>query len=318
MSWMDSKWPWKHFPIHTLPRCSFQGHLKDISGTFICSFKPIKNLGQGTFSIVDGFYRTDAQGAVKKVALKRPKQKEFCLLNEALFQKKLHKDLEEYGLGYTVPEVYDIFIDRRTESIWFTMDYFESVLVSTWCMNTFTYENHHHLFILLLLQIALVLEVYDTGLRIDHKDLKLDNMMILEEPITVNVTWKGLTKPFTFPFRIVFIDFGFACKEYMIDLKWDAIPPLDPCPKEGRNIFQILVSLWNIRPLRESLNDSWGKWICERISATTPSYPTLRLIETKQDLDWMYTFTDDTNFRAPLCAPKRVIGDCLRALEKNQ
>lgn len=316
--WRDSPRLWKVFPLRLLPQCNYKGELFDPSGTFLCSFKPIKNLGQGTFSIVDGFMRTDASGARFPVALKRPKCAEINLLYEALFQWKLHSELEEYGLGYTVPKVYDIFLDKRTEKVWFTMEYFQPVIIAHWCISQLSIPEHKHYFILLMLQIALVLEVYDTALRIDHKDLKLDNLMILEEPVTVEVTWKGEGKTLTFPFRVVFIDFGFACKEYMIDLKWEEIPPIDPCPKEGRNIFQVLVSLWNIQPLRSSLERTWGQWIRERISSVLPAFPTVRMTESNKDLDWMYTFTDDREFRAPLCAPRRVIGDCMKVLERGQ
>lgn len=317
LEWRDSPRLWKTLPLPFLPQCSATGTLYDSSGVMLCSFKPIKNLGEGTFSSVDAFYRIDPSGAKLQVALKRPKCPEFHLLYEALFQWKLHCDLEPYGLAYTVPEVYDIFMDRRTKKVWFTMQHYEPVHLSTWCIHTLAIQEHKHYFILLLLQIALVLEVYDTDLRIDHKDLKLNNLMVVEEPVDVEVDWKGETKKLTFPFRIIFIDFGFACKEYMIDLKWEEIPPMDPCPKEGRNMFQVLVSLWNIQPLRASLEATWGQWIRQRIDSVVPSFPSVSMTESKKDLDWMYTFTDDTRFRAPLCAPKRVIGDCMRALERQ-
>ena len=317
LEWRDSPRLWKEFPLTLLPQCSASGQLFDPSGNYLCTFKPIKNLGEGTFSTVDAFYRIDASGAKFPVALKRPKCPEFQLLYEAFFQWKLHSELQEYGLGYTVPEVYDIFLEKRTEKVWFTMEKFEPIHVSSWCQAKLGAPEHKHYFICLLLQIALVLEVYETALRIDHKDLKLDNMMVVEKPIDVEVSWKGQTKTLTFPFRIVIIDFGFACKEYMVDLKWEDIPPLDPCPKEGRNIFQVLVSLWNIQPLRTSLERTWGQWIRERISLVFPSIASVAMTESEKDLDWMYTFTDHNEFRAPLCAPKRVIVDCMRALERQ-
>jgi len=318
LEWRDSPRLWKTFPLTLLPQCNYKGQLFDASGTFICSFKPLKSLGEGTFSYVDKFSRTDASGISFSVALKRPKCADINLLYEALFQWKLHSELEEYGLGYTVPKVHDIFLDKRTKNVWFTMDCFQPIVLSQWCISQLAISEHQHYFILLMLQIALVLEVYDTALRIDHKDLKLDNLIIVDEPVTVDVSWKGENKNLTFPFRVVLIDFGFACKEYTIDLKWVDIPPLDPCPKEGRNIFQVLVSLWNIQPLRYSLERSWGQWIRERISSTIPTYPTLRMTESNKDLDWMYTFTDDREFRAPLCAPRRVIWDCMKVLEREK
>ena len=42
----------------------------------------------------------------------------------------------------------------------------------------------------------------------------------------------------------MFLDFGYACAGGIIDIKAnDGLPPIDLCPKEGRDIFQILVDL---------------------------------------------------------------------------
>jgi serine/threonine protein kinase len=315
--WRDLPALWKTFPLIILPQCSVRGEVLDPSGHFICSYTPLKHLGEGAFSVIDKFRRRDEKGKLNEIALKRPKYKELNLLYEALFQWKLHHDLEEYGLSHTVPQVYDIFLHKPTGAVWFTMEAFEPLTVSDWCLKRLGSPEYKHYFILLMLQIALVLEVFDTGLRIDHKDLKINNMIVVETPVSVKVTWNREERVLEFPFRVVFIDFGFACKEYTIDLKTDDLPPLDPCPKEGRNVFQVLVSLWNIQTLRELLDASWGHWVRERISAIVPEAPALRLTESDKSLDWMYTLTDHTNFRAPLCAPRRIIADCMRALERG-
>ena len=69
--------------------------------------------------------------------------------------------------------------------------------------------------------------------------------------------------------------------------------------------------------LRGKLNTLWGQWIIERLSLTNTSYPCVKLCETKNDLEWLQPVTDDNKFCAPLCAPSRIIQDCMAALESS-
>lgn len=309
MSWDDPKL-WKSLSINSLPVCNIKGEIYDSSGIFICKLKPIKSLGAGTFGHVDEFERRSAD-AKRLVAMKRPKFPEMKLFAEALFQRKLHADLVPYGLAGSVPEVYDIFRYQPTDDVWFTMESFQPVLLSQWL----ALPEKRNYIIHLLLQIALVLEVFEVELKIDHRDLKINNMIVVDEPVNIEIQWKGLDKVIHFPFRIVFLDFGYACKGGEIDMKSSAdLPHLDACPKEGRDIFQVLVSLWNIQILRNHLEGTWGNWIRERISAVVPKTPCVSLTENAANIDWMYTLTDNNEFRAPLCAPRKIIHDCMKIL----
>jgi len=297
-----------------LPKCSVKGEVYDLSGQFVCKFTPIKSLGEGTFGHVDLFTRTDAKSISKTVAIKRPKFVEMKLLQEALFQRKLHEDLLPFGLSFCVPEVYDIFEYRVTGDVWFSMESFEPTLLSQWSNENIQKKN---MFVLLILQIALILEVFEQELKIDHRDLKINNVLVLDKPVSIGISWNEKDKNLDFPFRVVFLDFGFACKNATVDIKHSS-PYLDACPKEGRDIFQILVSLWNNESLRNAMPLTWCSWIQKRISTIFPTnYPSLILTESKKPLNWMYTLTDDKDFRAPLCAPRKIIHDCMSVLEKE-
>ena len=290
----------------------------DTSGNFICKYSPLKTLGAGTFGFVDLFIRRDANKQKTLVAMKRPRFPEMKLLDESLFQMGLHNDLVAYGLSKCVPKVYDIFIYQATGDVWFTMESFKPVLVSEWCVDSLRGAEAARLFVLLLLQIALILEVLELEMKIDHRDLKVNNMIVVEERISIEITWNGVERFVEFPFRIVIVDFGFACLGKTIDVRsTEGLPPLDPCPKEGRNIFQVLVSLWNIQSIRTNLGDSWGAWIREKISAVVPFTPCVALTESEKDLNWMYTLTENTEFRAPLCLSRSIIRDCMKMLTKN-
>jgi serine/threonine protein kinase len=295
-----------------LVKCNVKGEIHDLNGEFVCKFTPIKNLGEGTFGYVDLFTRTDTNGESRTVAIKRPKFAEMKLLNEALFQKKLHEDLLPFGLSFCVPEVYDIFVYRVTGDVWFSMEPYEPLLLSVWAVQNIKKTK---IFVLLILQIALILEVFQQELQVDHRDLKINNMLVLDKPVSINISWKNTERTLTFPFRIIFLDFGFACKNATEDIK-HSLPELDACPKEGRDIFQILVSVWNNESLRNAMPGTWCSWIRKCISSIYPrNYPSLALTESNKPLNWMYTLTDDKYFRAPLCAPRRIIHDCMSVLE---
>jgi len=303
---------WKAFSVKNLPHCNIKGELHDISGGLLCTFVAKKTLGGGTFGQVDAFTRTDPEGGSIIVAIKRPKFHEMNLISEALFQWKLHHDLKDFGLSFCVPQIYDIFVYQPTGDVWFSMEAFEPVFLSTWCM-----ENPEK-FHIILLQIALILEVLENELHVDHRDLKINNIIIVTQPITITIEWEHAPRIIIFPFRVVFVDFGFACCSNTIDIKNTGhVPGLDPCPKEGRNMFQVLASIWNNSSLRKGLESSWGNWIRERILTTVPRIHNLDNITTRfHTLDWMYTLTDIKEFRAPLCAPRKIIKECMRILDR--
>jgi len=306
INWSGLPSAWNTLPRSLLPTCSTAGIIKDTSGNFIAQLFAKNPLGQGTFGRVDAFIRKTSTDE-STVALKRPKHPNLDLFQEALFQWKLHNDLYRYGISFCVPKVIDIVRYEPSNDIWFTMEAFEPVLLSDWSVKHATAENIP----LLLLQIALILEVFEQEFYMDHRDMKVNNILVVNESVNLKINWKT-KKEITFPFRIVFIDFGFACTN-LLDLR-DGLPQLNSCPKEGRDIFQILVSLWRIRSLRTRLEPSWGKWIRSCIESANPAY--LRLTEQSDNLNWMYDATDLKGFRAPLCAPWRIIQDCMEILEQ--
>lgn len=196
------------------------------------------------------------------------------------------------------------------------MDYIQGEHVSRWCLK---HIKNPKLFIQLLLQIALILYVFDTKLHLNHRDLKLNNILVEDKPTILKLTKGGIEHIIEFPFRVVIIDFGLMCVKGVIDLpvnKRDTnLPILDPCPKVGRDIFQILASLWNNLTLRGFLNKYYGNWVRERFYSAGKDC--LHKAENFKNLQWMYDKTYEENFKAPLCAPETIIDDCIAELEKK-
>ena len=303
IQWKGSPRLWHKIPKSLMPSCDIRGNVSDASG-LLFSLKAVGPLGGGTFGSVDAFM-CEEEGQKKLIALKRPKHPNINLLTEALFQWKLHNDLKPYGLSFCIPKVNKIFTYKPTNDVWFSMTAYEPVLLSSWCLRNLRRDGKT--FGLLILQMALALEVIEDILNADHRDLKVNNILVIDEPIDINISW-GIKKKITFPFQIIFIDFGFACLGTILDVKNEG-RVLDFCPKEGRDMFQILVSIWRIDTLRNVLETVWGTWIRNKIG------PYTNLTEKATDLNWMYAVTDNTEFRAPLCSPRLLIKDCIRFLE---
>jgi serine/threonine protein kinase len=311
IDWIGKPNQWLQIPKDKLPYSTATGKVKSVKGDDLFSLENQRPLGAGTFGQVDQFTKRYSDHT-EEVAMKHPHEAPFDLLCEALFQWSLHDELKPYGLSCCVPKVYDIFYHKAMKQVYFTMECFKPQLLSDWC-NTHLSINPK-LFPLLLLQIALVLEVFEKKLRIDHRDLKINNILVLDEPVSICVGKEDILQ---FPFRVVFIDFGWACIQRLLDLReGDGLPPLDFCPKEGRDLFQVLVSIWSRQELRLFLEAMWGGWIRERIRSASPNRPYVKLAETDENLHWMYSVTDDLDFKAPLCSPKQIIQDCMKFIEK--
>jgi serine/threonine protein kinase len=306
---------WNTIPRHLLSYCTVQGKVMDNSNNLLYTLSPIKSLGSGTFGTVELYKCSSASGEDKvtqTVAVKRPNDPSIDLLMEALFQWRVHNILSEFGLSFCIPEVYSIFRFRATGDIWFSMKAYSPVLLSFWCVSNAAVNDN---FIKLMLQISLILEVMESEIKMDHRDLKVNNIIVVDEPVNIHIQWEGKKKTISFPFHVIFLDFGYACAGGIIDIKSnDGLPPIDLCPKVGRDIFQILVSLWRIEALRSSM-DKWNCWIRSRIEKVEPAFSYIRLVESSKDLNWMYSVTEDRNFRAPLCAPRSMIRDCIHILE---
>ena len=308
----------KNREMEQIKVCTVKGEVLDQRNQLIYRLKPKGPLGKGTFSHVDLFERTYLDGKKEDVALKRPNHIHLNFYQEAKFQKDLHEKLKKFGLSFSVPEVYDICQFQNSGSIFFIMEAFEPIFLDKWLEKKIQYENRYFI-ALLLLQIALILEVFEEKFKIDHRDIKTNNMIVLEEEVKIEIQWKGERRVLKFPFRIIFLDFGYACQGEKEDIKKGSLlPPIDPCPKMGRDFYQVLATIWNKKKLRGYLEaKSWGNWIRERLEACTPKQG-LQKIENSADLGWLTDSTDLEDFIAPLCAPSRVIADCMYILDEHE
>jgi len=313
IEWKGSPRLWKTIPTSSLPVCCIKGIVRDGKGTELFRLKAKEPLGKGTYGQIDAFYKTLPSGKETVVAIKRPRDT-GNILSEALVQWYLGKRLAAYGIPPCVPLVHDIFVYKPTHTIWFTMDVFTPLLFSKWSVNRI--PSHPELFPMIMVQLSIILEVFQKDALVDHRDLKVNNMLIVEEETVFPVTWKEKEKSITFPFRIIIIDFGFACINNSVDVK-DGLPKLDVCPKEGRDMFQLLVSLWNIPILRQSLDARWGEWVRRTLrSAKGDGAAYVRLTEGVHPITWMYSVTQELGFTAAACSSAKILQECMKCIEQ--
>jgi len=313
IAWKGSPRLWGTIPLASLPICCIKGIVRDSNGTILFTLKAKGPLGKGTYGQIDAFYKTLPSGEESVIAIKRPRDS-GNMLSEALVQWYLGKRLSLYGIPPCVPVVHDIFLYKPTNTVWFTMDVFKPLLFSKWCVDTI--PSHPEVFPMIMIQLSMILEVFQKDALVDHRDLKVNNILILEEETIFPVTWKHKEKNITFPFRIIIIDFGFACINNSVDVK-DGLPKLDICPKEGRDMFQLLVSLWNIPVLRQSLDARWGDWIRRALrSAKGDGAAYIRLTEGILPITWMYSVTQELGFTASACSSENILQECMKWIEE--
>lgn len=102
-------------------------------------------------------------------------------------------------------------------------------------------------FIQIFTQIALILGYLEERLGLNHRDLKGDNILISMTPAARDKEIEVMGKRWNMKYEheIKLVDFGFACNGYEMNAPaavsvGDTFPPIEWCPKEGRDLYFIL------------------------------------------------------------------------------
>lgn len=248
------------------------------------------------------------------VLVKQPRSTDSSLLQEALLQQLAHTVLHSEGIPWAVPTVYDVF--RNGSETWFSMERIYGYSIPGW----FTQPSHKDLDALFLIaQVSLILATLETALNLDHRDLKMNNLMIRHEACLLKVKIHDITWSLTCPFQVVVLDFGFACLgseplrgKPLVNLGDGLLPPMDPCPKEGRDLFHFLVSLLGVPVFRtaisQRLHDKLDGWL----SIGKKSYGPLARRWSKEN--WSYLVSSQASFSIPSCCPVQILHDLLPEL----
>lgn len=243
------------------------------------------------------------------VLVKQPRMEEMNLLQEAILQHLAYKTLEGLGIPWAIPKVYDVF--WKDKEICFSMERIDGMSISDWFTITKTPDQDT---LHLLAQVCLILASLETYLNLDHRDLKTTNLLIKPNPCHISLSLGKTTWELVSSFTVVVLDFGFAClgSEAMrgtplVNLGDGVLPPMDPCPKEGRDIFHLLVSLLGLPIFREKISKSLHEKIDGWLSKGKQSYgPMARRWSTN---NWSYLVSSQPDFAIPSCCPLKILHD---------
>ena len=295
-----------NIPLESLPKQRVDGKLLTATGQAICQilYKDLAN--HGSSSLIQRCLRTptDINCRAKYVAVKRPRFPALDFRLEGLVQALAHHSLAQDGIVGAVPEVYDIFLFGN--EVRFSMEWVEG----TSCLDLLNAEvgkpTFEPLFIDILIQLCIILECLERRIFLDHRDMKLDNIWIKKSPavaakqIQYTVRLNGKAYKYTSSIQVVLLDFGFACigneaRKMKINLG-GVIPDLDPCPKEGRDIYHVLCRLMERVEFKNSMSKSFSALLEEWIRPYRFTRHSMTLLE-----------TSDPNFHLDTVSPANIL-----------
>lgn len=264
---------------------------------------------QGAFGEIRLATRVDLSGQHMDLLVKSPLLDSQDIKMEAILQHSAYTCLIANRVPWAVPAVYDIF--RYGKKTMFSMDYIQGYYLDEW----FTKTKHPDTdFLHMMVQLSIYLCILHQCLGLDHRDLKADNLLISPHACRLRFQYKSNVYTIESPFRLHMLDFGFAClgdpdltgSSAFISLG-DVLPVIDPCPKEGRDLFQLLLSLLCIRAIRLVISHT----TLASIERWTGKEGIELAEKSLEDIKWIYLKTSRSSFTCPTSTPYNVLKDIL-------
>lgn len=184
--------------------------------------------------------------------------------SEALLHVLAWQTIQTTATPWGIPRPYEVFGDRCTggwKSMSFCMSYVNGRVLHSFIQKywkTTTKTENSQSFVQILAQIAYILYHLQDTLRLNHRDIKVNNVMIRKAPQQVTLEIDGASV--STEYEITVIDFGFACVGFS--------PPKDPttvfqagswfpmgeiCCKLGRDIAQLIYCIHCYFPIDKYL-----------------------------------------------------------------
>lgn len=255
----------------------------------------------------------------EKVLIKGPLFEEDCFINEGLLQYNSYKTLEKYNLHFAIPKIYEIFLKQN--SIYLCMEYLETLSFDRFILESDTPEKD---LLYSLLQICIILNILENKLYFNHRDLRITNILVLEKPAKYSFNYDGKKYMINTNFHICLIDFGFACfgkEKTNLNANEKLFSNNIKCVKHGRDIFQLLVSIWSIKEIRNKVNSHFREVVDsllnhpENIYARLPKWKEFINLEESK---WTFTFTSHEDFQMKHLKPKHLIKRLIELLDLKE
>jgi serine/threonine protein kinase len=287
-------------PIQALPKQYIDATIR-IGQKVRCSLHYRHIVNRGGYGKILLANRTDLSGVSQQVCVKAPHTPKFSLCPEALIQWMASTALISAGILGAVPLVYDIF--QYAGETRFSMSYVNGSSCIDCIIGAIAPEK---VFLEILVQVSLLLGFLEETIYLDHRDLKADNIWIRHQPIEYTVVIAGKRWTCVAPLQVVLLDFGFSCLggkngDAVVSLSDGILPRIDPCPKEGRDLFQLLSSLWCVPQIRERMSPSLTADI--ELLLSYKNKPYIHLVHKTLDVSWVYLLVSDIEFTHPPLHP---------------
>jgi serine/threonine protein kinase len=260
--------------------------------------------------------RTCSTG-IEDVLVKKPCSQHHTK-QEAIIQWLVNKSLSKNGLGAHCPKIYDVF--SISSSLWFSIEpVYSAPILDTYLKSIPTWSKPSNengiVLIKILAQIAMACFVLEKTIGFNHRDLKPDNILVkLDAFKSHTLKWNDEFEIHIAPSHTaIMVDFGFSClgpgKIPWIQAGDGVLPPLDPCPKVGRDIFMILVFLLWRKDLRESLTEKHLEFFKDSLRLTTDRL-TQMMNMNRNPSDWVYMLITERGFNCPALDPFTWLSSC--------
>ena len=259
---------------------------------------------EGGHGILQLCSRTDISGIQTEIIVKKPKTSTY-LGSEAILQWIARHILKPYKLQGSIPKIYDIF--TKGGETRFSMEFIKGDFPHVYLANS---PNPDQFFYRILAQASVILFFLERDLFLDHRDLKANNLYIRETPVDYTVDLSGVSYHLKAPFQVVLLDFGFACigdesGMTRVNIGPDVYPMMDPCPKEGRDLFHLVTSFWSIPSVRERMSADTCAQVTDWLTMEKRDYT--RLAQKFKTPEWVYVVTAQPEFIYPKLNPLAIL-----------
>ena len=295
------------------------GDIIDFNKKNRCKIVLNNTIMSGGYGIVHFGKRYDIHGStststsvndivVKKLSIHKP----YNLLIEALLQYYSYKVLEKYNIQYMIPKVYDIYnkIDDSINTspryvIHFCMEEIKGIFIDDFLKESHTPEKD---FLIAFIQICIVLNILEKELVFNHRDLRYTNIYVVNKKTEIQFTLKERTYKIISGFCICILDFGFACigtNESILNAANGIIQNEEKCMKPGRDLFQLLISIWCKKNIRNKMKPFFIEEINNLLKTNKKDYTHL-IFSKPEDSKWPYTLTRGESFNFVELSPENL------------
>jgi hypothetical protein len=234
-------------PESIIPKELITGDLRDLNGSTRCRLEYKEAINHGTYGYIQRILRNKVP-----CVCKRPLRNGDSFVAEAIIQLLAYRTLNARGV-HAIPKVLDIY--RYVSETRFTMEFIRG---RSALEEIYEAVDPDTTLLQILAQTSLLLAILEEDIHMDHRDLKMTNLWIRKTPINYTVRLGSKVWHIVAPFQVVILDFGFACigdgfGNTVVNLG-DVIPDLDPCPKDGRDLYQCIMSLLSVEKVTHRLS----------------------------------------------------------------